>query len=121
MAHEVGHMIDYHNGSLSKKYSFQKIYDRYEYLLKEYQKKGSETEKKVLKGSSKYNLKYYLQPTEVFARCFEMYVVRTRNIDNSLCRPGGFAYPEDEALMMLIKGYFDELFAVKEERKEKEV
>lgn len=118
MVHEVGHMLDYHFDSLSKKYSFQKIYDRYEGLLREYQYKSSEAEKKVLKGNSKYNLKYYLQATEVFARCFEMYVVRTKNIDNSLCRPGGFAYPEDEKLMGLIKEYFDSLFAVEEaERK----
>lgn len=118
MVHEVGHMLDYHFDSLSKKYSFQNIYDRYESLLKEYQRKSSETEKKILKGSSKYNLKYYLQPTEVFARCFEMYVVRARNIDNSLCRPGGFAYPEDEKLMVLIREYFDSLFTVEEaERK----
>lgn len=118
MAHEVGHMLDYHFGSLSTKYSFQKIYDKYENLLKDYQQKSSEEEQKVLKGSSKYNLKYYLQPTEVFARCFEMYVVRTRNIDNSLCRPGGFAYPEDETLLALIGEYFNELFSVEEKRED---
>lgn len=116
MVHEVGHMIDYHMNHISIKFSFQSVYDRYEFLLKEYLKKADKKQADVLKGKSKYNLDYYLQPTEVFARCFEMYVVKIRGIDNSLCRPdGGFAYPEDEKLMELIKIFYDGIL-----KKEKE-
>lgn len=108
MAHEVGHMIDYHMNHISIKYDFQDVYDRYESLLKEYVRRNKNGDAKVLKGKTKYNLKYYLQPTEVFARCFEMYVVRIRKIDNSLCKPqGGFAYPDDECLMKLIHEFYD--------------
>ena len=108
MVHEVGHMIDYHLGHISARYAFQRIYDRYERLLKDYCHNSNTAEAKVLKGNTKYNLKYYLMPTEVFARCFEMYVVRIRGVDNSLCKPaGGFAYPEDEELMDLIREFYD--------------
>lgn len=115
MVHEVGHMIDYHMEHISIKYSFQAVYDRYEYLLKDYLSKADKEHASVLKGKSKYNLDYYLQPTEVFARCFEMYVVRLRGIDNSLCRPDfGFAYPEDAKLMALIKDFYDGILKKKE-------
>ena len=35
-AHEVGHMIDYHEDHISAKYVFHEIYERYELLLKAY-------------------------------------------------------------------------------------
>lgn len=111
MVHEVGHMVDYHLDHISAKYAFQKIYDRYEELLRNYCRTSNAAEVKVLRGNTKYNLKYYLMPTEVFARCFEMYVVRIRGIDNSLCKPeGGFAYPEDEEMMKVIREFYDGLF-----------
>ena len=63
---------------------------------------------KVLKG--KYSLKYYLTPTEVFARCFEMYVTRCLGLTSSLCKQEeDWAYPEEEKLMQQVKGYFDRL------------
>ena len=108
--HEVGHAIDYHLDHISDKFAFSKVAERYESLLKEYVAKGKKEEIAVLKGKTKYNLQYYLMPTEIFARCFEMYVVRIRKIDNSLCKPeSGFAYPEDEKLMYLITSFFDEI------------
>ena len=108
--HEVGHAIDYHLDHISDKFAFSKVAERYESLLKEYVAKGKKEEVAVLKGKTKYNLQYYLMPTDIFARCFEMYVVRIRKIDNSLCKPeSGFAYPEDEKLMYLITSFFDEI------------
>lgn len=108
MVHEVGHVIDYHMGHISAQYAFQGIYDRYEQLLKNYMNIASGPQAEILKGKTKYNLQYYLMPTEVFARCFEMYVVRIRKVDNSLCKPeSGFAYPEDEKLEELIKDFYD--------------
>lgn len=110
MVHEVGHAIDYHLGHISAQYAFQGIYDRYEQLLTQYTKTDKSPQAEILKGKTKYNLQYYLMPTEVFARCFEMYVVRIRGIDNSLCKPeAGFAYPEDEKLKELIKKFYDEI------------
>lgn len=108
MVHEVGHAIDYHLGHISAQYAFQSVYDRYEYLLSKYMKVSKGPQVEILKGKTKYNLQYYLMPTEVFARCFEMYVVRIRGIDNSLCKPeAGFAYPEDDKLREEIKVFFD--------------
>ena len=108
MVHEVGHAIDYHLGHISAQYTFQGVYDRYEMLLTKYVDRAKGPQVDILKGKTKYNLQYYLMPTEVFARCFEMYVVRIRGIDNSLCKPeAGFAYPEDEELQAAMKEFFD--------------
>lgn len=106
--HEVGHAIDYHLDHISEKYAFHEVSERYEQLLKDYLKGASKEVAAVLNGKTKYNLQYYLMPTEIFARCFEIYVVRCRGVDNSLCKPeSGFAYPEDEKLVELIRGFFD--------------
>lgn len=116
MAHGVGHMIDYEMGHISEMTGFVEVYDRYEYLLRSFlQDTKDEALKKQLKGSGKFNLSYYLQPTEVFARCFVLYLVRVRKVDNSLCEPeSGFACPEDEDLERKYTEYFDELFSRRE-------
>ena len=116
--HEVGHMIDYHMDHISAKYIFHQVYDRYEYLLKEFMESSNSRETDVLRGRTKYNIKYYLQPTEVFARCFEMYLSRIRKIDNSLLKmPVGFAYPEDKTLDMLLEEFYTQLLCGLEEGK----
>lgn len=111
MAHEVGHMIDYHMDHISAKYAFLEIADRYGYLLRSYMRSGKDEKQiAILKGNTKYNLDYYLQSTEIFARCFEMYLVRIRKIDNSLCKPAdGFAYPNDEILNGLLEKFYDDI------------
>ena len=61
-------------------------------------------------GGSKYNLDYYLFPTEVFARCGEIYISRIKGVVNSCCKLSGelgFAYPENAELEKLIAEYFD--------------
>ena len=64
---------------------------------------------------SKYNLDYYLVPTEVFARCGELYFTRFRGVDNSLLKfERGFDYPENEKLLELIKKYYDQHFLTEE-------
>lgn len=113
-AHEYLHLLDYHYGELSMKYSFSKVLDRYCLLI------GASETAQAKKG--KYDLKYYQTPTEVFARCGEMYLVRHLGVDNSLVKPDeglGFAYPDDEELNVLIKEYFDsfiEKYCRKEEK-----
>ena len=68
-----------------------------------------------LNGNSKYNLDYYFVPTEVFARCGELYFTRFRGVDNSLLRfERGFDYPENEKLLELIKKYYDQHFLTEE-------
>ena len=66
--------------------------------------------------SSKYNLAYYLLPTEIFARCAEIYMVRTLGINNSLVNTfiSGFAYPDDDILKTYIDTYFSNLLRKKE-------
>ncbi len=120
MIHEAGHMIDYHLGHISAKYMFQNVYDRYKTLLERYISSSKEEQVKVLKGNTKYNRNYYLRPTEVFARCLEMYVIRIRHIDNSLCREKkGFMYPEDEEMNRLLGDFFDTVFAGMAEKRRK--
>lgn len=110
MVHEVGHMIDYHCGHISERRYYTAVYDRYRYLFDKFIQGNDTSQTKILCGRTKYNCAYYLQNTEVFARCFEIYLMRIRKIDNSLCKPViGFAYPEDEQLTQLIEKFFNQL------------
>lgn len=102
LVHEYGHCIDYNSGNLSNSPEFGKVLDRYSELLK------GNTAAKELKG--KYDLGYYLIPTEVFARSFEMYVTRELKVQNSICKQDDktmFAYPKDEILMKDIIDFFE--------------
>ena len=109
MVHEFMHMIDdgtltgIRQDYLSIKDDFSKILNRYCYFI---DKSGENL-------SGKYNKSYYKTPTEVFARCGEIYVHRMLGVNDSLvgdCQ--GFAYPDDEYLNRYIREYYDNLFAV---------
>ena len=105
--HEYMHMWDHEHGELSRKFEFIKIRERYESLLR---KKMDEN--KAFAGSlkGKYDLKYYLTPTEVFARCGEIYFSRIYGVRNSLVDDvKSEVYPTDNILESLIKDYFDEV------------
>lgn len=116
--HEAFHLVDFERGNLSMGYAFQPVRQEYERILRDGVNNAPGGLKKTLMGTSKYNLDYYLKPTEVFARCGEIYMTRIRGIKNSLCRPdAGFAYPEregNEKLYELIAGYYPALFMFKE-------
>lgn len=104
--HEYGHMIDYEFGEItySESNSFRGLFFLYCSLFEE----NIKDKKDMLKG--KYNVKYYETPTEVFARCFEIYVHRIIGMDNSIIDDcTGFAYPDDPGLNKMIKGYFQEI------------
>lgn len=104
MIHEYGHLIDYTRGELSLKGSFLPIRERYTILLEQNDRKEE------LKG--KYDMDYYLMPTEIFARCFEMYLAVCKGVDNSLLKTTNFSwvYPnEDELLMKEVETYYDNL------------
>ena len=113
MMHETFHMLDFHEGKLSSQYSFYGIRRRYEECLRRSVSMLPDKDpvRVKMEGKSKYNISYYLTPTEIFARCGEMYLIRSLGVDNSLVKPeGGIAYPEDTKLMELVKDYFDRFF-----------
>lgn len=101
MIHEFGHLIDYEYGSLSMQGEFSYIRKLYSDLLK------SDERTKQLKG--KYNLDYYLMPTEIFARSFELYMLKVKGVDNSILKTdlALFAYPKDETYLEAVSRYFD--------------
>lgn len=114
--HEFLHMYDHFHGMLSEGYDFKEIRLQYEACLQEYLSDCEDPDLKArLNGNSKYNLDYYLVPTEVFARCGELYFTRFRGVDNSLLKfERGFDYPENEKLLELIKKYYDQHFLTEE-------
>lgn len=120
MAHEYGHMLDYENGCVSKGVKFSNVRRIYSELIDDFHYKLPKEDalRKRLEGNTKYNKAYYLEPTEIYARCLEMYLFRYMEIDNSLVKPTvDFAYPEDESLIAAIAAYFDEFFGVEPAKK----
>jgi hypothetical protein len=123
--HEFGHCIDhtYLKGckNLSDMPEFEKAYRQYCYLLEHSIATDPEL-KARLKG--KYDLSYYETPTEVFARCFEMYFVRQKELSVSICSATSemdFAYPESELLDKYVSIYFDKLLAELNDSKDKAI
>ena len=104
--HELGHRYDYDHGELSRKLEFTDLRLEYSTLLK----KSVADFKVELKG--KFDLEYYLTPTEIFARCFEIYLSRIHGVENSVVKPDtgkAFAYPSGKRLEELIDTYYSEL------------
>lgn len=124
MMHEYFHMLDYNFGELSRTYSFSKVYERYAYLLKKTasELKEDDPAKGILYGNSKYNLDYYLNLSEVFARCGEIYMRHEKGLYNSLSGAVvGIEYPVwDKELMAIIKEYYDKFFETHIYKKERE-
>jgi len=111
LMHEWGHFYDYAHEELSRKFEFRAIANRYEELLR-----GNVAEKKIDFGNSKYDLDYYLTKTEIFARCFEMWLTRVCGVSNNVVAEDktiGFAYPEDKKLEGLVEDYFNKEFGYK--------
>lgn len=108
-SHEYFHLLDHHYGNLSLSASFAPVYEKY----------CGNIDRDVIQsscGQSKYNYEYYTMPTEVFARCGEMYLIRTLKIKNSLVKMDGgldYVYPDNAELMECINKYFGEVFIPK--------
>jgi hypothetical protein len=102
-AHELFHMLDYEHGELSRGWGFMKV--------KELYREGFEAlaEKQGVSFKGKYNKDYYFQPTEIFARCGEMYLTKVCKIDNSLVKPdtAAVAYPWSAEMEQAVKEYFE--------------
>ena len=103
-------MLDYEHGKVSRSYGFQKTLELYRSSL-EAELDKDPVLRKILEGKGKFNKEYYLQSSECFARCGEIYLVRICGIDNSIVKPdeqtSGFAYPRNKELEESIKEYFD--------------
>lgn len=111
-AHEAFHMMDYACGRVSSGYSFRKVLEKYSLLITEEVENNVDL-KKNLKG--KYDLNYFLIPTEIFARCGEIFLSRIMGIDNSLIKPEeekNFAYPDNKELNNLITEFFYEFYGL---------
>ena len=127
LCHEYMHMLDFQNGELSMGFSFQKVFNLYKEAVTRNVQAMSEDNPLLskLNGKSKFNLQYYLTPTEVFARCGEIYLRRHLDIRSSLLNDViGFAYPEDKDLYDEIVSYYGEFFKRlrgEEEKEEKEL
>lgn len=117
LVHEYGHLIDFHYGSLSRTYAFSKVRDLYEKRLKDVAENNS-LAKGQLGGKTKYNLGYFLIPTEIFARSFEIYLSKVLGMKNSLVpQEFGWAYPLDDEFISAVTEYFENVgvFSMKEE------
>lgn len=104
--HEVFHMIDYQSGCLSRQYDFDNVIRHYKRAFEKCIKEGD------IKLSGKYDKSYYFVPTEIFARCGEIYLTRILGIYNSLVNPDEdqeYAYPHDDTLERAIKSYYEKL------------
>lgn len=104
MFHEYMHMYDFENGELSRSADFVAVRSMYKERLRDAVKEHGI----ILKG--KYNMSYYCEATEIFARCGELYITHCLGVDNSLVNANGFAYPDDEDMIEQIRNYFDPLF-----------
>lgn len=112
-AHETFHMIDYENGRLSRNASFQSTLELYRKALTDSVGRMDGKESERLKGRGKYNLNYYLNASEAFARCGEIYLTRMCRVDNSVVNPEKtFAYPDEPELNRSIQAYFDMLLGI---------
>ncbi len=104
--HEYGHLIDYEYGNLSLKGDFTRIKTLYEQALKRAMREDESFRTRMGKG--KYNLDYYLTPTEIFARTFELYFSKVLNVQTSLVpETFGPEYPMNEEFLNEVKDYFD--------------
>lgn len=107
LVHEYGHLIDYKYGSLSRTYAFAKVRDMYEKRLRA-EAENNSLANGQLKSKSKYNLDYFLIPTEIFARSFEIYLSKVLGMKNSLVpQEFNWAYPLDDEFVLAVTKYFE--------------
>lgn len=109
--HELFHLIDWESDELSLKYDFFDIRKEYEKeLRKTLSSMDDNSLKKKLSGSSKYSIDYYLEPSEIFARCGEVYAYKKMGIRNSLAKIDNFTefgYDLSDELYAKVESYFD--------------
>ncbi|WP_240416680.1 LPD1 domain-containing protein [Paenibacillus periandrae] len=116
--HELGHQLDYtmnDNNMLSEMMSFLRIIQLYEEIANENVSRLPSNDPFVITwfGKTKFNRDYYFQPTEVFARSFELYLTKCKKIESSFLKENYDSpiYPSDATYLEVIQTYFDDLFA----------
>ncbi|KJD43766.1 LPD1 domain-containing protein [Paenibacillus terrae] len=115
--HELGHQIDStmdRNSMLSEGLDFLRVIELYEKLTEE---RVSLLPKEhpfieVWTGTTKYNREYYSQPTEIFARAYELYIFKCLQIESSFLKENydSPVYPSDKTFLKIIESYFNDLF-----------
>lgn len=113
LLHEFGHLIDFEYGSLSNNWQFSRVRILYKNYMDLVIKTDSDAAKMLL-GKTKYRLSYFIEPTEIFARSFELYLVKIKGVCNSLTPPDtelNWQYPTDDTFLAAVKFYFDNLLA----------
>ncbi|WP_346835933.1 LPD1 domain-containing protein [Paenibacillus polymyxa] len=115
--HELGHQIDHtmiRNKIMSESLDFLGIIEIYEKLTEESVKHlpNEDPFKQTWNGTSKYNRSYYFQPTEVFARAYELYIFKCLQIESSFLKENydSPVYPSEKTFLNLIQSYFNNLF-----------
>ena len=109
MLHEFAHLMDYCYGNLSTKSDFVSIRDSYECYIRKAMLEDPSFNAQM-NGKTKYNLSYYLVPTEIWARCFELYCAKVLGVNNSLTPDTfGIDYPSTKIFIAQIKEYFEAL------------
>ena len=99
--HEFVHLIDDKYDGLSLKKEFEEVLFHYQKLLRSLPK-GTFPENGV------YTLRYYLTPTEVFARSLEIYFTHFEKLNTDIiAQPDAPCYPQNKELYELIKKYWD--------------
>lgn len=123
LIHEYGHLIDYCYDNLSDKTEFCTVRKLYIEQLD----KALETDETLqikMKSGNKYNRAYYTMPTEIFARCFELYVSQCLGVRNSIV-PATFPqegiYPANPQMLETISQYFSSQPFVKTKPAEQEM
>lgn len=114
--HELGHQIDYtftnEEQMLSESINFRPIVDLYKEKVESAMQMIPQEDPflQQWQGKSKYNRSYYFQPTEVFARSFELYL-HQKGVQNSFLKDNyqGVIYPKDKEYLKQIELYFDSL------------
>jgi len=121
--HELGHLIDYNfvekgrrEGLLiSETMEFRSIHQEYKKCVQRAVNDLPDDDPFVIQwyGKTKYNKAYYFEPTEVFARSYELYLWAIKGIRSSLLKETyekEAVYPLDEKYLSLVKTFFDALF-----------
>lgn len=109
LIHEYAHLIDFCYGSLSSESEFYTVKRMYEERLRKKMNDDAGFRSRMI-GKGKYNLSYYLIPTEIFARTFELYVKEVLKVNNSLT-PSTYeaVYPTDAEFLSAVSEYFKDI------------
>lgn len=118
--HELAHQLDYSfqgNGErLSDQFRFLKVYDQYESSVQKaiHRLPKDHPFRTQWYGKTKYNRQYYLRPTEVFARSYELYLHEILGIRSSFLQEtyDHAVYPKDSSYLAAVETYFGDVFPI---------